>query len=84
MSNAMEALFQYAQEHMVCSLLHQEQEYASVRLCAEKQEEAFLALLDDTAQERYDRLQKERDLLSTLYERALFRAGFRLAMELSR
>ena len=84
MTDIMETLFQYAQEHMVCALLSQEREYASVRLCAEKQEKAFLTLLDDTAQERYGHLQKEQDLLSTLYERALFRAGFRLAMELSR
>ena len=84
MTDVMEALFQYAQEHMVHSLLYQEHEYASVRLCTEKQEEAFLALLDDNAQKRYEHLQKEQDLLSFLYERALFRAGFRLAMELSR
>ena len=84
MTDAMEALFQYAQEHMVCSLLHQQHEYASARLCAEKQEEAFLALLDETAQKRYGHLQNEQNLLSSFYERALFWAGFRLAIELSR
>ena len=84
MTDAMEALFQYAQEHMVHSLLYQQHEYASARLCVEKQEEAFLALLDETAQKRYNHLQNEQDLLSSFYERALFRAGFRLAMELSR
>ena len=84
MTDVMEALFQYAQEHMIHALLYQEREYASVRLCAEKQEEAFLALLDETAQKRYDILRDEQNLLSTYYERALFRAGFRLAMELSR
>ena len=84
MTDVMEVLFQYAQKHMVCSLLYQEHEYASVRLCAEKQEEAFLALLDETAQKRYNHLQNEQDLLSSFYERALFWAGFRLAIELSR
>ena len=49
-----------------------------------KQEEAFLALLDDTVQKRYDAMRDEQDLLSTFYERAQFLAGFRLAMELSR
>ena len=84
MTDAMEALFQYTQEHMVHALLYRENDYANIRLCAEKQEEAFLALLDDAAQERYKHLQNEQDLLSSLYERALFRAGFRLAIELSR
>ena len=84
MTDIMEVLFQYAQEHMVCALVRQEREYANVRLCAEKQEEAFLALLDDAAQKRYEHLLKEQNLLSTLYERAMFRAGFRLAIELSR
>ena len=84
MTDIMEVLFQYADEHMLYSLLNQEPEYASAQLCIEKQEEAFLALLDDTLQERYDTLRDEQNLLSTFYERALFRAGFRLAMELSR
>ena len=84
MTDAMEFLFQYAQKHMLCSLLNQERDYDNISLCAEKQEESFLALLDDAAQKRYEHLQKEQDLLSSLYERALFRAGFRLAIELSR
>ena len=84
MTDVMEVLFQYADEQMLCSLLNQEPEYASTRLCVEKQEEAFLALLGDTVKERYDTLRDEQNLLSTFYERALFRAGFRLAMELSR
>ena len=82
MTDVMETLFQYAQKHMICSLLYQEHEYDNVRLCAEKQEEAFLALLDETAQKRYNHLQNEQGLLASFYERALFQAGFRLAMEL--
>ena len=84
MTDAMEALFQYAQKHMICSLLNQEHDYANISLCAEKQEKTFLALLDDSVQKRYDILRDEQDLLSSLYERAQFLAGFRLAMELSR
>ena len=84
MTDVMEVLFQYAQKHMVCSLLNQEHEYANSRLCAKKQEEAFLALLDETTQKRYNHLQNEQDLLSSFYERALFLAGFRLAIELLR
>ena len=84
MTDATEVLFCYAQEHMIHSLLHQEHEYANIRHCAEKQEETFLALLDDAAQKHYEHLQKEQNLLSFLYERAMFRAGFQLAMELCR
>ena len=84
MTDVMEVLFQYAQEHMVRSLLNQECEYASVCLCVEKQEKTFLALLDDTIQKRYDDLRYEQNQLSSFYKRAAFCAGFRLAMELSR
>ena len=84
MTDVMEALFNYAQEQMIHSLLYQEQEYVNIHHCAEKQEEAFLALLDNAAQERYGTMRDEQNLLSIFYERALFRAGFRLAMELSR
>lgn len=84
MTDAMEALFNYAQEHMVTSLLRQEQEYASVRRCVEKQQESFFASLSGSAQERFDNLLDEQNLLSALYGRAMFRAGFQLAMELGR
>ena len=84
MTDAMEVLFQYADEQMLCSLLNQEPEYASARLCVEKQEEAFLTLLDETAQKHYDTLRDEQNLLLTFYERAMFLAGFRLAAELAR
>lgn len=83
MTDAMQVLFLYAQEHMVCSLLSQEHEYANVRLCVEKQGEAFRALLDETTRERFDNLLDEQNLLSSFYGRALFRAGFQIAMELS-
>ena len=83
MTDAMQALFLYAQEHMVCSLLSQEREYANAGLCVEKQEEAFRALLDETTRERFDNLLDEQNLLSSFYGRALFRAGFQIAMELS-
>ncbi len=84
MTDAMQALFLYAQEHMVRSLLCQEHEYDNAHLSAEKQEEAFRTLLDETAQKCFDDLQDEQNLLSFFYGRALFRAGFQIAMELSR
>lgn len=83
MTDAMQVLFLYAQEHMVRSLLSQEREYANIHLCVEKQEEAFRTLLDEKAQERFDNLLDEQDLLSSFYGRAMFRAGFQIAMELA-
>ena len=82
MTDAMEVLFNYAQEHMTNSLLCQEQEYASVRRCVEKQQESFFASLSGSAQERFDDLLDEQNLLSSLYGRAMFRAGFQIALEL--
>lgn len=84
MTDAMEVLFSYAQEHMAHSLLAQEREYANARLCAEKQEEAFRSLLDENAREHFEDLMDEQNLLSSFYSRALFRAGFQIAMELNR
>ncbi len=84
MSDSMEVLFQYAQEQLVRTLLNQEHEYANTRLCAEKQEEALRASLGGGARERFDRLLDEQNLLTSFYGRALFRAGFQIAMELGR
>lgn len=84
MTEAMEVLFSYAQEHMLNALLSQEHKYATAHLCAAKREEAFRALLDETARERFDDLLDEQNLLTSFYGRAQFRAGFRLAMELGR
>lgn len=83
MTDAMEVLYRYAQEHMVSSLLRQEHDYTNVRLCAEKQEEAFRTLLNDKERERFDHLLGEQNLLTAFYGRAVFRAGFQIAMELA-
>ena len=84
MTDAMEVLFLYAEEHMANSLLCQEQEYANVHQCVQKQQETFLASLSGDAQKRFDALLDEKNLLTSLYGRAMFRAGFRLALELGR
>ncbi len=84
MISAMQALYNYAQEHMVHRLLTQDPEYAEVLRCADRQEEQFRALLDDAGQERLEALLDERGLLVFHQEQAIFRAGFRLALELMR
>lgn len=84
MTSAMQALYIYAQEYMVHPLLAQEPEYEEILRCADKQEQEFCALLDDTAQKRLEALLDERSMLAFHQEQAMFRAGFRLALELTR
>lgn len=84
MTAAMEVLYNYAQDYMARPLLAQEPEYAEILRCADKQEQQFCALLDDTAQERLEALLDERNLLAFHREQAMFRAGFSLAIELLR
>ena len=84
MTDAMEPLFQYAQEHMVHSLLLQEDKYDRAAQCSEAQREALRILLDQPAQNLLDSVLREKELFGFMHERALFRAGFRLAIELLR
>lgn len=84
MNDAMQALFLYAQEHLIRSLLDTEPEFNSVVSCVERQDNSFRALLDPDAEERFDKFLAEKSLLNLFNQRAAFRAGFQIAMELSR
>lgn len=84
MTDLMEALFVYAQEHSVAPLLAEEGAYRSSICCAERQEEQLRAALDEQTSARLDALLREQDLARWIEERAAFRAGFRLALELAR
>ena len=84
MTDAMQVLFQYAQEQMVRPFMEQDPEYSSTRFYVEKREKAFRALLNDEMEKLFDDLQSERNQLDFIYEQALFRSGFRLALELLR
>ena len=84
MTDAMQALFLYAQEHLIRSLLDAEPEFNNVVSCVERQDTSFRALLDQTTEERFDKFLAEESLLDLLNEQAAFRAGFQIAMELSR
>ncbi len=50
----------------------------------ERQDNSLRALLDQAAEERFDKFLAEDALLDLLNERAAFRAGFQIAMKLSR
>ncbi len=84
MTNAMDVLRQYAEEHMVRPFMTQDPEYSRTRFCVEKQEESFRALLNEETTKLFEKLQAEQDQLDFIHEQALFRAGFHVALELFR
>ena len=84
MTDAMDALYLYAQERLFHILLAQESSYY-VRLHREDQyEQRLRAALDETGQKILDDLTRTKVDLALSGERAAFRAGFQIAMELGR
>ena len=69
---------------MVRPLLVAEPQYENVLRHADSQDERLRALLSDERKELLDGLIDERNTLFALHEQALFRAGFQIALELSR
>ena len=84
MSDSMEILFSYAQEWLEKPLLLSEPQYAEVQHCVNEQEKRLRAMLSDEAKKCLDNFLDEQKLLLLFKNQAMFRAGFRLAMELSR
>lgn len=84
MTELMEALYVYAQEHGMAAFLVQEPEYEQCERYALEREEKLRAALkpDDAADLKA--LLDERDLQRFIRERAAFSAGFRMALELAR
>ena len=83
MTDAMEVLYAYAQDYLLRSLLEREPDYADALRHADQQERSLRALLG-ADEERLDALLDERSSLDFHRGQALFRAGFQIAMELSR
>ena len=83
MSDAMEALFGYAQEHMLPACLYQDENYMASAACAEKQEELVRAALAERDRIHLKDLLDELGIERCARERAAFLCGFRLAMELA-
>lgn len=84
MTDAMEALFLFAQENRIRPLLDTEPEFHNIVTCLERQEKSFRALLDGESEGRFEKFLDEQALFDQLNERAAFRAEFQIAMELSR
>ena len=84
MTGAMSVLFSYAQEFLETPLLLSEPEYANVQHCANEQEKRLRSMLNEEAQKCLENFLNEQNLLLFFENQAMFRAGFRLAMELFR
>ena len=84
MTDAMALLFDYAKEFLETPLLLSEPEYASVQRCVEEQKKRLRSKRNTEAEECLENFLDEQRLLLLFESQAMFRAGFRLAMELSR
>lgn len=84
MTEPMQVLYTYAQEHIVHALLERESDYKDAELHAEKEEGKLRAMLLPSAPEHLDNLLDEQHLLDFYREQSMFRAGFSLAVELMR
>ena len=84
MTDAMAVLFSYAQECLEMPLLLSEPEYANVQRCADERKKRLRSMLNTEAEECLESFLDEQRLLMLFENQAMFRAGFRLAMELSR
>lgn len=77
-------LHSYARKHEVEAILIQNDEYQQSEKCARSQEARLRALLDETAASVFNDFLEELRLLQFKEEEAHFRAGFRMALELTR
>ena len=77
-------LHSYARKHEVEAILIQNDEYQQSEKCARSQEAKLRALLDETAASVFNDFLEELRLLQFKEEEAHFRAGFRMALELTR
>ena len=77
-------LHSYARKHEVEAILIQNDEYLQSEKCARSQEARLRALLDETAASVFNDFLEELRLLQFKEEEAHFRAGFRMALELTR
>lgn len=84
MTDAMEVLFAHAQDWLTKPLLMAEPEYEDTLRHVDSQERRLRAMLTDEEKQLLDSLIDERNSLFFFQEQAIFCAGFRLAMELSR
>ena len=84
MTDAMEVLFSYAQDYLEPALLLAIPQCAESQRCVSGQEKRLRAILDEAALKCSNDFLDEQKLLLFFEKQALFRAGFQIALELSR
>lgn len=84
MTELMEVLYTYAQEHDMAAFLVQDEEYEQCDRYAGERETKLQAVLNSEESADLKALLEERELQQFIRERAAFSAGFRLALELTR
>lgn len=84
MTDPMEALYDYAQRYLLPSYLCQDESYAPSDVCARRQTELLQTTLTEQGKTHLRALLDELELIRAARDRAAFRAGFRLALELAR
>lgn len=84
MTDLIDVLYSYAQDYMLRGLLDREPEYAEACRCADRQERALYELVGEDNKAHLEDLLEERKLMSHYEGEALFRAGFQVALELTR
>lgn len=84
MTDIMRVLYTYAEEHMVRGLMGQEKGYGEACQRAGKQEEALYALVGEERVEELEELLNGRDEVTFYHDAAVFAAGFKIGLELTR
>lgn len=84
MTEPMETLYQYAETHLLAAYLCQDEDYMPSDVCARRQTELLQAALTEQGKTHLKALLDELELVRAARDRAAFRAGFRLALELAR
>lgn len=84
MTDAMEALFTYAQECLFSAIQAQEKGYNVFAAREEYYEEQLRSILGEPGQKILDDLIKNKFFIMISESKAAFQAGYQLALELSR
>lgn len=84
MTDLMKILYEYAEDYIMRGLLDRESEYSNIRHSVDQQERKLLELVGEENRKYLEDLLEERKVLDFMEGEALFCAGFRVALELTR
>lgn len=84
MPDPLEILYDYAQQNLLPAYLRLDPFYTESDHCAQRQTERVCAALTEQGKTHFAALLDELEQVQAARDRAAFRAGFRLALELAR